>query len=383
MIGALFDIAGLVPHGVCLAWRPSLFWTLAVADGIIALSYLSISAAITLYLVKRADMYLRGVAMAFAAFILLCASSHFSDLWTLWVPDYGVQAVIKVLTAVVSLITAVLLWPLLPHALALPTSAQLMAANQALEAEVAERRAAEAMLRGREAELRAANAELDSFAYAVSHDLRAPLRAMSGFCAALKEDHGADLSAEALSYLDEIAHAGRHMGALIDGILTLSRATRGEFQREEVDISAIAHGVVAELHRAEPHRQIACDIQPNLTAWGDPRMLEQVLRNLLENAWKYTSVSAAPRIGVSGGRNAVTVSDSGAGFDMAYADKLFQPFQRLHRQDEFPGIGIGLSTVARIVHRHGGRITAEAALGKGATFHVTVPGPEGIIPPPG
>jgi len=146
--------------------------------------------------------------------------------------------------------------------------------------------------------------------------------------------------------------------------------------REVVDVTAAAATIVDDLRRAEPGRRVTCDIAPGLTAWGDPRMLELVLSNLLSNAWKYSAGSADPHIAVSGGDNAICVTDNGAGFDMAHADKLFQPFQRLHRQDEFPGLGIGLSTVSRIVRRHGGTIRAEGAVGRGATFRVPLPGPE-------
>ena len=377
MFRSLFDISDLVPHGFCLAWRPELFWSLAAADAAIAAAYVSISLAIGYYVLKRSDMYLRGVAVAFAVFILLCAASHFSDLLTLWLPQYGIQAVVKGLTALASVATAILLWPLLPQALEMPTTAHLTAANQALEHQVEERRQAEASLRATEAELRAANTELDSFAYAVSHDLRAPLRAMTGFSEALKEDYGAGLDAEARGYLDEISQAGLHMGKLIDGLLQLSRATRGTLEREKVDISAIAASVVQELQKTEPDRQVACDIQPGLVAWGDPHMLELVMRNLLSNAWKYTAHTPSPRIRVGGKGGAITVTDNGAGFDMAHADKLFKPFQRLHRQDEFAGIGIGLSTVGRIISRHGGTLQAEGQVGRGAAIGFTLPEPTG------
>ena len=377
MLKALFDVDGLMPHGTCLAWRPDLFWSLAVADGLISLSYLSIGVAIVIYIARRRDMYLRGVAAAFAAFIVLCGSSHFTDLWTLWSPVYGVQVVVKTLTAAVSLATAIVLWPLLPEALALPSAARLQAANLSLEREIEERRRVEASLRATTAQLHAANAELDSFAYAVSHDLRAPLRAMTGFSDALREDCGDGLDAQAMGYLAEIAHAGRHMGELIDGLLRLSRATRGELVRQQVDVSAAAAAIVAELRRAEPGHRVTVDIAPGLTVWGDARMLDLVLGNLLGNAWKYGAAAAEPHISVTGGDNTICVSDNGAGFDMAHADKLFKPFQRLHRQEEFSGLGIGLSTVKRIIQRHGGSIRAESAVGRGATFWVSLPGVDG------
>lgn len=229
----------------------------------------------------------------------------------------------------------------------------------------------------RTAELQAANRELDSFAYAVSHDLRAPLRAMSGFSQALREDYGDKLSGEALEFLDEISLASRKMGELIDGILTLSRITRGEVQRERVDLSGIAQAVRKEFSQIEPSRPVSWQIEPGLIGRGDPRMVEAVLRNLLGNAWKYTAHAEAPMVRLyadtANGITRFCVADNGAGFDMAHAEKLFKPFQRLHRQEEFPGIGIGLATVQRIVHRHGGEIQASAAPGQGATFCFSLP----------
>jgi PAS domain S-box-containing protein len=224
----------------------------------------------------------------------------------------------------------------------------------------------------RTAELQAANQELESFAYAIAHDLRAPLRAMAGFSQALVEDYAADLDPEARIYLDQISLGSRRMGELVDGLLTLSRSTRGELQRDEVDLSALSERLLTELARTEPERRVAWEIEPGLSARGDVRMLEAVMGNLLGNAWKYTAATPEAHIRVHAERmNDIAffcVSDNGAGFDMAHAGKLFQPFQRLHRQEEFVGIGIGLATVQRIVHRHGGEIQAEAAPGQGARF---------------
>lgn len=228
-----------------------------------------------------------------------------------------------------------------------------------------ERRVAE-----RTAELSAANQELESFAYAVSHDLRAPLRAMSGFSQALEEDYGDQLSGGARTWLEQIRIASRNMNNLIDGILTLSRSTRGELRRDPVDLSEMARCQLAQL--AQPERPLAVEVAAGLMTRGDARMLEAVLANLLGNAWKYTGRTAAPQIRVYAEDRAdgrwFCVADNGAGFDMAHADRLFKPFQRLHRQEEFPGIGIGLATVKRIIQRHGGKIEARGEVGQGATF---------------
>jgi PAS domain S-box-containing protein len=227
----------------------------------------------------------------------------------------------------------------------------------------------------RTAELRAANEELDSFAYAVAHDLRAPLRALNGFSQALQEDHGHSLEPEAQDYVAEIRTAARRMVALVEGLLTLSRSTRGgNLHREPVDVSALACAIREELERGEPERSVAWEIEPGITVTGDPVTLEAVMRNLLGNAWKYTAKTAAARVRLhheSG--SSFSVSDNGAGFHMDHTARLFQPFQRLHRQDEFPGLGIGLATVQRILHRHGGTVRAVGSPGLGASFTVSLP----------
>lgn len=231
----------------------------------------------------------------------------------------------------------------------------------------------------RTAELRSANQELDSFAYAVSHDLRAPLRAMNGFSEALIEDHHDELSEPARQHLDQIRIASARMNALIDGLLVLSRVTRGELDRTPVDLSALVRERIDQLSQQEPERSVETEIEPGLIATGDRRMLEAAVGNLIDNAWKYSAPAQPARITFAATRlgqdPAFSVRDNGAGFDMRHADKLFQPFQRLHRQDEFSGIGIGLATVQRIIHRHGGRIQASGSIGEGAEFTFTI-GPD-------
>ena len=211
-------------------------------------------------------------------------------------------------------------------------------------------------------ELTNANRELESFAYAVSHDLRAPLRAMSGFSQALEEDYGNQLQNQARDYLHQIVIACHRMSDLIDGLLLLSRCTRGELRNNTVDISDLSLHLLNDLARLSPARKVAVQVEAGLQAVGDPRMIEVIMSNLLGNAWKYTLHTPLANIRVYGkeqdGVDYLCVADNGAGFDMSHSNRLFQPFQRLHRQDEFPGIGIGLATVQRIVHRHGGSIKA-------------------------
>ena len=248
------------------------------------------------------------------------------------------------------------------------------------DSELRHRATLEQRVAERTTELQAANGDLESFAYAVSHDLRAPLRAMGGFSQALLDDYGAVLAPEGREYLDHIITSSHRMGGLIDGILHLSRATRGELARVPVDLSALAEAVLADLAGSEPERHVRTQVQPGIRAQGDPRLLEAVVGNLVGNAWKYTSRTADASIQMDAvqedGKRWVRIRDNGCGFDMAFADKLFKPFQRLHRQDEFPGLGIGLATVHRIVRRHGGEIKAVSAPGRGACFYLSLPMPE-------
>ncbi len=225
--------------------------------------------------------------------------------------------------------------------------------------------------------LEAANKELESFSYSVSHDLRAPLRAINGFAQALIEDCASTLDDEGKNYLRRVCAASKHMGELIDDLLSLSRVTRAELQRETVDLSALASSIAAELKQTDPQRAVDFVISPGLLTEGDGGLLRVALQNLIQNAWKFTATQPRAKIefGLANqnGKSSYFVRDNGAGFDMDYADKLFGPFQRLHSTSEFEGTGIGLATVQRIVRRHGGRVWAEGELNRGATFYFSLP----------
>ena len=230
-------------------------------------------------------------------------------------------------------------------------------------------------LRQQAAELAAANAELETFCYSVSHDLRSPLRAIDGFSQALAEDADMLLDSASRNHLDRIRAAASRMGDLIDALLELSRVTRQPLARRVVNLSALAASVGEELRRGDPYRQVVLTIDPDVQAEGDERLLRVVLQNLLGNAWKFTAGRAPGTIAFGAERDGETVyfvRDDGAGFDMQYANQLFAPFHRLHGASEFPGTGIGLATVARIVQRHGGRVWAKGAVGEGATFYFTL-----------
>ena len=227
-----------------------------------------------------------------------------------------------------------------------------------------------------EAALRLANKELEAFSYSVAHDLRAPLRAVNGFSRALVDDFGASLDAQSKDHLDRIAAAGVQMGRLIDALLDLARVTRKTARREPVDLTQQASAAARQLLAADPGRAVAFESQQGVVATGDPQLLRTVLDNLLGNAWKFTALQPSPRVTfgctVHDDVPVYFVRDNGAGFDMAYAATLFAPFQRLHTTAEFPGTGIGLATVRRIVERHGGRVWAEGTVNEGATVYFTL-----------
>ena len=228
----------------------------------------------------------------------------------------------------------------------------------------------------RTAQLEASNKELEAFSYSVSHDLRAPLRAMDGFSMALLEDCAGRLDETAQDHLRRIRAGSQRMAELIDDLLSLSQVTRTEMRRERMDLTAMAEEIGAEFQRAHPDRQVKSVVAPALTADADARMLRIVLNNLLDNAWKFTGRCAQARIEVGAreqdGQRVFFVRDNGAGFDMAYGGRLFGAFQRLHSTQEFEGTGIGLAIVQRIIHRHGGRVWAEGAVGQGATVYFTL-----------
>ncbi len=532
---------------------PLLMMVMAMANGLIAVSYASIPVFLIIFIRKRKDIPFSWVLVMFGAFILACGTTHVVHIVGLWRQVDWWQAVVDTLCAIISMTTAVLVWPLLPKMLAIPSPTQLRAVNRELQDEKAslehtqgelrkacaeveqrvqertadlaranasllaeinvrqeaaaallaseaqfreyaeaapqltwicrpdgwniyfnqrwadytglslaesyghgwnkpfhpddqqrawdawkratetdaeydvefrlrradgvyrwfvirgrplrdaagcivrwfgtctdidDRKAAEEKIhllnaeleqrvRDRTAELAAANKELEAFSYSVSHDLRAPLRGIDGWSLALLEDYHDRLDERGRQYLDRVRSETQRMGQLIEDLHQLSRVSRAELLRSTVDLSAVAHSIAARLQEAQSDRQVEFIIQPGLAVAADPALLEVILTNLLSNAWKFTGRRARARIefGVHEGEAAIPVfyvRDNGAGFDMAYADNLFGAFQRMHQASEFPGTGIGLATVQRIVHRHGGRVWAESVLERGTTFFFTL-----------
>ncbi len=262
-------------------------------------------------------------------------------------------------------------------------TAKLASSNAELIREVSERKRAEndtrslnSQLVQRSAQLEASNKELEAFSYSVSHDLRAPLRGIDGFSQAVLEDYDDKLDDSGRSYLQRVRAASQRMSQLIDAMLNLARLTRADIHTQDFDMSSIVAEILDDLQKMEPEREVTCVVAHDLHATADPKLLRAVLENLLGNAWKFTRQQKAPCIefghGQYKGQAAFFVKDNGAGFDMTYSHKLFGTFQRLHAYTEYPGVGVGLATVHRIIQRHGGQIWAEGVVDEGATFHFTL-----------
>lgn len=503
----LFSSGDFMPHGYCYLWDRGLVLLHLISDVLIALAYFSIPITLVYFVRKRRDLPFHWMFLCFGVFIIACGSTHVMEVWTLWHANYWLAGIVKAVTALASVPTAILLVQLVPKALVLPSpdeltelnqdlakqtgqlaraNAELAAANRALQqseeryrllfdsnphplwvydlktlafldvnhsatrkygysrgeflsltikdirppedipaltesvgktsgdtesagiwrhrrkdgtlidvditshplvfdgkdarlvvaTDITLRKQTEEKLKQRTSELEATNKELEAFSYSVSHDLRAPLRSIDGFTLALAEDYSDKLDEQGQDYIRRVRAATQRMGLLIDDLLNLSRVTRAEMHRERVNLTAVAESIVVELRKTDPQREVEVAFEKEIEVFGDPQLLRIALDNLLANAWKYTSKNPRARIEFGktqcDGGVAYFVRDDGVGFDSAYADRLFGAFQRLHGGTEFPGNGVGLATVQRIIHRHGGHVWAEGTVGKGATFYFTL-----------
>lgn len=343
-----------MPHGHCYLWTPWLVVLHAGSDALIGLAYVAIPIALLMVIRQRRDLPFSWMFVLFGIFIVACGATHLVEIWNIWHSNYWFSGGVKFVTAAASIPTAYLLFRLLPTIRSMPTRDDLVYANRALEN---------------------ANYELKQFSSAVSHDLRAPLRRMAGFSEALRNNHSEQLGEQGQHYLDRIQEASRNMEGIIDDLLSLSRLQQEALQYETVDISGLAKRIMTELREEDPRHRVEVDIQSGLELRGDTNMLTIALKNLLSNAWKFSKEQSPARIRVGkttvGDRRVIFVNDNGVGFDMSLAHNLFLPFQRLHDGSRYPGTGIGLTIVDRIIRKHGGQIWAESGKGEGSTFYFT------------
>lgn len=350
-----FNSEQFLPHGHCYIWSPGVLWLNVVADILIATAYFTIPFALLYIARRRKDLPFDWLIVCFGVFVVACGLAHAMAVWNVWHAHYWLQGAVKIVTAAASVPTAILLWRFLLSILLLPSQRQLRDANESLAR---------------------ANRELEAFTASVSHDLRSPLTTIAGQ-AGLLELSLPDATDEQKRRLARIQGSVKQMSELIEALLVLSRISRQTLHREIVDVSALAEGIVQDMRQKEPWRNVEVAIQPNMAVHGDRRLVGDLFQNLIGNAWKFTSKIEHARIeiGQSSGGSLATlyIRDNGAGFDMAYEQKLFKPFQRLHGSAEFDGSGVGLATVARIIDRHGGRIWAEGKPNAGAVFYFTLP----------
>jgi signal transduction histidine kinase len=372
-------MADFMPHGHCYFWKPEIVWLHVASDAVIALSYYSIPFVLLYFARRRSDLPFPWMFLCFGAFILACGTTHVLNILTLWVPVYRLDGLVKLLTATLSIVTAVLLYPLVPKALALPHPADL-------QREIGVRRQAEADVRKlntdleqlvaeRTKELTRSNEDLGSFARAASHDLQDPLRTVISHTQILDRKYGQELPDDAKELIHFTVDAAARMRAMIDDLLEYSRMESARMQLEPVDCNGAVAAAIANLN--DPIAKNAAIVESSQlpTVMGTRSQLTRVFQNLAGNAIKYRS-EAPPRIEISARQSATEwifrVRDNGIGIDPAYAEKIFVVFQRLHGS-EIPGTGLGLSICQRIIIRHGGTIWVESELGKGSSFYFTLP----------
>lgn len=381
------ELQTLLPHGYCFSWQKDLVLLHVLANMAIALAYFAIPIILWIFVRRRSDLRFGPIFIMFGLFIMACGITHVMDVWTLWHPDFWIDGWMRMLTAAVSIATAVMLWRLMPLALALPSPDNLRQANAELLAEIARRKKYEAELRGLNSQMKQQIDELESLSYAISHDVRGPLRHIEGFARALADKHPAPPDHPAHRYIERIRSSVHHLTDIVEGLLAFSRASRTEIRREHCDLGRLVAEVLEEIAPDMEHRRIEMKIGALPDVRADPKLMYQVFYNLIANAVKYSRNRDPALIEVEcvedrGGEVILRVRDNGAGFDMQYSGKLFGVFQRLHHTSEFEGTGIGLANVRRIVERHGGRVWAEGQVGIGASFFFALPHTTGAASDP-
>lgn len=376
-----------MPHGHCYFWEPGVLWSHVIGDGLTALAYYAIPFLLLRFVIKRKDLKYKGIFVAFSGFIIACGTVHIFAIISTWYPYYRIEGGLKLFTAAISLFTVYLMYRNFDKILAIPNPDELALVNQQLLKEIEEHKETqkvyvvkdllEQKVIQRTAELEEINKELEAFSYSVSHDLRAPLRAISGYSSIIKNTYVAQLDADGQEMFDNVLKSTHNMGTLIDGLLNFSRLGRKGLNIDTINSEKLVTDIWTEqwVVAGQPEVQITIDALPNVMA--DEFLMRQLWYNLISNALKYSSKSTPPIIHISGkiidNQVEYTIADNGIGFDMRYVDKIFGVFQRLHSDKDYEGIGVGLSFVQRIITKHKGKIWVESEVGHGTTFYFSIP----------
>jgi len=376
-----------MPHGHCYFWQPDVLWLNVVSDLAIALAYFTIPAALIVFVRRRRDLAFRRVFILFSAFILACGATHAFDVYTVWSPYYRVEGLLKLVTAVVSVATAAVLWRLLPEALTLPSPAQLAAANAELSAEVERREAAEEQFRqsnhelearveARTAELARSNRDLQQFAYVASHDLQEPLRMVSTYVGLLEKRFAEQLDERGRRYVGHAVEGARRMGRMMDDLLELSRVGELLGPPEDVEVDRCLDEALEGLAVLVRKRRATIERPASLpTVRAHAPRVTRLLSNLISNAIKYSPET--PKVTVTAERVGdewrVAVTDEGEGIEPEHQAVVWEPFRRLRTHDEVSGSGMGLAICRRIVEGWGGELSLTSVPGEGSTFAFTVP----------
>lgn len=380
-----------MPHGHCYFWQPEILWPHVLGDGLTAISYFIIPVLLIWFMRKRKDLSFNVLFWAFALFILSCGTTHALAIVSVWDPIYEIEAIVKILTALISFATVIILIWKMPMLLSIPSVDQLKAKNEELLHEIAERKRAEEEVRKlnadleervkkRTRELEKSNQELELFTSMVSHDLRSPLRTLGEIAEIVSLENKEKLSPDGIEGLSLITSKSKNLSQLVDDLLQLSRMRNYEPHFETIHIRSLLEPMIDEIlgdyDGMKERCKVFLNVDQKLTIAADKSLITQVFRNLIDNAVKYSTKVDEPRITINatGKDDSVqfTISDNGAGFDSAKADQLFEPFKRLHTSKEFFGTGMGLAIVKRIVNLHNGKINAQSSPGKGAEFHFTL-----------
>lgn len=366
-----------MPHGHCYYWQPDILWTHVISDGLIALAYYSIPITLLYFLVRRGTIQYWWLVTMFAAFILLCGTTHIFGIITVWNPIYPLEGGVKAATAAISMLTAVALVPLVPRMLAMRTPEELEQINTKLQDEIELRQQAQNELAATVRRLEQSNLELEQFAYAASHDLQAPLRSVVSFTQLAEKELAGQLSGNVKEYFEYIKTGGKQMQDLVGDLLTMSRIDASDEAFTAVSTQEAMAAVCGQLHSDVADSGAVIEYQNLPMVHGDAVQIRQLFQNLIGNGIKFQEQGSMPRVEIQAqpddGCWHFIVSDNGIGIAAEHMNKLFTVFKRLHTKEQYEGTGMGLAICRKIVVRHGGRIWIESEPGAGTQVHFTLP----------